>query len=741
MVYAKLNGLALDAAPGGSSVVAKPVGDIGRAWTNRPLRREYGHPSEHNIMTTLNTQGAADTLESLVAGRGDSLHFTDGPTSVSGRIFDPTTPAGDLFLSDDSQVPGHPYCVKSTTADAVLNPEFKDAWTVMMFVDAALSTFSHKIARSDGGRWEGGERNDALNFGAYFVVDAGAVALTSAALTDGVTGIVLLPYAASDDAVASFYDFITGYDLSFRASFEGTADSIDNTGLIATMTGHLEQRGHHVGPSGTSRSAEFVTAEVADYGTASPQTDSSAEPGMSWEWWGIVDAAAGVTPGHAFSKTDGVTAAGYLIGHTGVFAGVLNWGVIVAYAGGVFPYAVTTDSPVAVDEWHHFVVTWDEVAGAFLLYLDGRLQATTDADAAPGIPLNDDSALDFGVGNDVGDTLNPWNGRIQDARIYKRTLSASVIAEKARAGNLFGRALPGAQPFPDAPRIILDGEIVGFVPREVLGRDGGQSIRQAASKADGGWQNNVRDVPVALSDVNVGDTDAVPIRPTISLIHNEIKYKTASSFIHTRDGDGTRGVLTGAQTWVRGPFGRGRARDITSSATYTTVPNLSGVLPGAHLATFGAWVKQRTSAVRSVILSASLGASARLELGLTSANRVEMRGKSEGADALQALVPTVALVVPNDEWIFVGGGFDLDAGSLFAFVWSESAGSMLEEALATFGAATFSDETSTNSRIGQDTAGANPFDGPIASVYAWVGRAFDVRDVSRMGAAGRRGKI
>jgi predicted ribosomally synthesized peptide with SipW-like signal peptide len=73
----------------------------------------------------------------------------------------------------------------------------------------------------------------------------------------------------------------------------------------------------------------------------------------------------------------------------------------------------------ATDTWYHCVLTYDASSQEGMFYVDG-----TEVDTGTG-PFND-TASAFVIGSKDGGG-NPWNGHVDDVRIYSRALSASEV--------------------------------------------------------------------------------------------------------------------------------------------------------------------------------------------------------------------------------------------------------------------------------------------------------------------------
>ncbi|MDB6121551.1 MAG: hypothetical protein JWQ71_544, partial [Pedosphaera sp.] len=83
---------------------------------------------------------------------------------------------------------------------------------------------------------------------------------------------------------------------------------------------------------------------------------------------------------------------------------------------GLSPVAVSTE--LSSNNWHHFVVVLDRVAGTYSLYVDGARQVTN----AGGYSLTDPNALYWIIGHSEngGSSADSFNGLLDDIRVYNR---------------------------------------------------------------------------------------------------------------------------------------------------------------------------------------------------------------------------------------------------------------------------------------------------------------------------------
>ena len=83
---------------------------------------------------------------------------------------------------------------------------------------------------------------------------------------------------------------------------------------------------------------------------------------------------------------------------------------------------------LSLNEWHHIVGVWDNVANQTKIYLDGVLNVTQDCD------FDEINGTEWAEDQDtfIGSWMNPtqsFNGTIDEVSIWNRSLSAIEIAE------------------------------------------------------------------------------------------------------------------------------------------------------------------------------------------------------------------------------------------------------------------------------------------------------------------------
>src|SRR5439155_4085124 len=125
---------------------------------------------------------------------------------------------------------------------------------------------------------------------------------------------------------------------------------------------------------------------------------------------------------------------------------------MICDAGGGNNFLSLPFSPV-IGRWYHVAFTFDDVSKQQWLYLDGAAVATAASSRTIGY---DDHPLLLGADIENGVQTFVLQGRIDEAAIYSRALSASEIAAVYNAGT--GGKTP-AGPYIDTPPLLPDGAL------------------------------------------------------------------------------------------------------------------------------------------------------------------------------------------------------------------------------------------------------------------------------------------
>jgi hypothetical protein len=113
-----------------------------------------------------------------------------------------------------------------------------------------------------------------------------------------------------------------------------------------------------------------------------------------------------------------------------------SWAICLEPNGTLFFYTVAgmkpdelfSQAPVSPDTWHHVAIRW--TGAAKLVSLDG-----TDDAASMATTDFDGGLVSIGADLDSGATIAPFDGLIDEVRIYNRALSAGELATLANLAN------------------------------------------------------------------------------------------------------------------------------------------------------------------------------------------------------------------------------------------------------------------------------------------------------------------
>lgn len=124
------------------------------------------------------------------------------------------------------------------------------------------------------------------------------------------------------------------------------------------------------------------------------------------------------------AKRDGITSAdqGYI-----VYIDDTTDKLTFEASDGTDEYQLESTSTFTGTDWYHFAIVWDQdSAGNSEIYINGVADSATDTGTIGNVGnLFNALALTIGTESDAG---NPFDGKIDEVRVYKRTLSAAEIA-------------------------------------------------------------------------------------------------------------------------------------------------------------------------------------------------------------------------------------------------------------------------------------------------------------------------
>jgi uncharacterized protein (TIGR02145 family) len=98
----------------------------------------------------------------------------------------------------------------------------------------------------------------------------------------------------------------------------------------------------------------------------------------------------------------------------------------VSENSGTDEYSLTSTTTFTTPGWHHYAVVWDQDSAANSeIYINGATNGATDTGTIGNIGnLSNDLVVHIGAESDTG---SPFNGKLDETRIYNRVLSASEI--------------------------------------------------------------------------------------------------------------------------------------------------------------------------------------------------------------------------------------------------------------------------------------------------------------------------
>jgi hypothetical protein len=101
----------------------------------------------------------------------------------------------------------------------------------------------------------------------------------------------------------------------------------------------------------------------------------------------------------------------------------------------------TSSANLTVGSWHHIVLVYDgsiDAAGRFTFYVNGQNEAATETYTNGSWGDIQDTAARFAIGAMVGanvanSPLSPYNGKVSNAKVYSRLLTASEVQQNYNA--------------------------------------------------------------------------------------------------------------------------------------------------------------------------------------------------------------------------------------------------------------------------------------------------------------------
>ena len=711
MTFCKINGWTIPVKDRGAVQQKALFGNVGPAWTGRPNRRERGIPSGWDMNSLFLDAADADTLEALLTGIPfhfplDSDFWSDGGLGPQGGF-------GTInFVQDGEQKIGFGY-MDLVSGDVIWNPELGDNWTVMVWHGTGSPVdWSHYVVRSDGAKWVDGVRND-LAATAFLTVSNGAVSLS----TDKYDDLWIFPFSVSDGFRDQFWGWTFSNGLLFNCPLDRTFLDIYR-GKFPTVAGVT------FAPGRFGDAANFSGApgdEIRFSADADFEITASTKTVIAWVKIRSLVGPPDFVLSQNLSASAGWNLQAVASGGSGDYRLHSERRCLIA------PASSAESSDLTFGDWVHVAIVFSSAtSGRPSLYVNGSLAAVGNA---PGSGFLSGSGADFCLGDDSFTATDPIDGLIADCRIYSGGLSAAQVADDYARG-LAGR-LPGNQPAPQSPYMILDGDCVGWEQTSVLGAVSSEIYQQHGG---GAWVNNARPISFHLDEEMAPERkDAIPT-PDAGWVLDERLIGESGDL---SPAFGTDPAVVSAQHPRIGPFERGQSFEADGTASQWL--DISGLvadgLYGAEVATVAAWVYRDATANADQILDVTLsGSNAKLALSITAGDLIQVGARSVPADALQTV--SGGTTVGAAAWHLVAAEVNLSAktGEVWLDGESDGTGSSL------VWAGDFFDATGTTGRVFADATGGTKFDGRIASVMIWH-RGLSADEHREIYQLGRRGVL
>ncbi|MFH0804487.1 MAG: LamG-like jellyroll fold domain-containing protein [Candidatus Zambryskibacteria bacterium] len=190
-----------------------------------------------------------------------------------------------------------------------------------------------------------------------------------------------------------------------------------NTGTITGATKTIGKIGQTLSFDGTNDQVNI--GNVTSFDNISPLTVSLwAYPRSTGASQAFISTAVGCC---SLTGTD----TGWFFGQDNYSGNPTQLSFSIAYSGGNDLYLQTATNVATLNQWNHFVVTWDGTATGAHIYKNGTEVGYSQAQASSG-SRTDDSSTNLVIGEDRGGA-NDFTGNLDDVRIYSRALSADEV--------------------------------------------------------------------------------------------------------------------------------------------------------------------------------------------------------------------------------------------------------------------------------------------------------------------------
>lgn len=262
MAYLILNGVTVRVAV--DSVSLRYM-DVGGVEERSPSGSLEGGPlvkkREWAMATTPVSASELDAWVGLIEGMGHVFPYNADLYSTRGRGAASSTGAA---LVTSGMKYGAAHLLTAMGGSVSYSTVVASAWTVLLWRKEA-DTWRHYLIRSDGGAWQDGVRDDAMEWSLFLVVSGGTVAVGDFEAADlrSFDDVVVLPYAVPDSWVAPLY-------AQHNAVAWSTLPRLSSSGTFAssavTVRGKVTDiRAIRYSPAGTlttGHTIQFTLSEV-----------------------------------------------------------------------------------------------------------------------------------------------------------------------------------------------------------------------------------------------------------------------------------------------------------------------------------------------------------------------------------------------------------------------------------------------------------------------------------------------
>ena len=226
-------------------------------------------------------------------------------------------------------------------------------------------------------------------------------------------------------------DIITGRAITYKSPqevnllgtvYSGSGDWLDQSGQ--GNNGEIDGATYNSGGYWN-----FGTGDEIDFGTQASIITSGSCTVEVWAWRDSKTAENGL-----FNIEDGNQGV-ILLSAGGNYSGGVDYRFLVrkgTYSSGPVQANVQGSLGHGLNEWHHYVGTYDDNTGTIIMYVDG-VQVATDTNASI-IGVNFSGTLDRGIMIGPSAARGRWhNGRVGEVRIYNRKLTVNEIYQNYNA--------------------------------------------------------------------------------------------------------------------------------------------------------------------------------------------------------------------------------------------------------------------------------------------------------------------